>query len=397
MEGPRAPTNGEGGEVGLICVADGEMRSVPAACVWNRSTRELDRAGLRFLADQDDHAFLDRMIDGFLFHSAPYRVGTLRPEREAFIVGDFEVEGRLAEGGMSELYRARAVRGPLAGSALVLKRLKPEYARQALHAERFRLEADLGRLLTHPAFTRVYALLEFGDERWMVMERIDGRDLAQLLAATIARGVKPPLRAVIGMVGVILEALDHCHHLMSATGRSIPVVHGDVTLSNVMVTPRGAVKLLDLGVATTPDSELQDGVVAGKLEYLAPELIAGARPSPCVDLFQAGTLLYEALAGVRPFRGSTVEELGAAIRRGPVVPSRMRGDIPPGLEAVMLASLNPDPKRRPPSARAFANELRASGCCPTEVETAALMRGFFERATEAESRPMILIPGADRY
>jgi serine/threonine-protein kinase len=163
-----------------------------------------------------------------------------------------------------------------------------------------------------------------------------------------------------------LRGLAAAHERELDTGPA-PVIHRDVSPSNILLGTNGTVKLTDFGLARAMDraSMTRPNVIKGKLAYCAPELITGAKPSPRTDVFSLGVVLWEALTQRRLFTGKSDLEVLVAVRKGDVPPvATHRDDLPSGLAEIVADSLVADPERRfqtaKQMARALAEVLRTS-------------------------------------
>lgn len=377
VAGAEVPQKGARGEFLLASPEEGQPVGIHSEVVWRRAADPEDCAGVVFLPGERNRELLPRVLKELLF--TPARPGRPMVSSSRARVGQFELMAAIARGGMCDVFQARAVEGPLLGSKVALKRLRPELAAQPGAAERFLTEADLGRLLQHPGVARVFTALTFAGEHWIAMELIDGEPLSSVLTAYLQAGARPELSALVSVAVELLTVLEHCHGLSSLSGKALEVVHGDVTPSNVMIARDGAVKLTDFGAATTSVSELSDlPAFATKLSYLAPELyLDGPLPTPLVDVFQVGVLLYEALTGLVPFKAQTPKEMCQAVRRGPIAPSRLNSQVPPKLEKAILDALQFEPWKRHQGAHAFCDTLFATGLCPPPEQGWAARRALF--------------------
>jgi eukaryotic-like serine/threonine-protein kinase len=226
--------------------------------------------------------------------------------------------------------------------------LDPEQAAEA--AARFRREAELAARLQHPAIARVFRAGRDGPLDWLLMELLPGTDLRRY---TSTARLLP--EAVVNDLGVALaQALAHAHRA--------GVVHRDLKPANVVVDwASGRVALTDFGLARATDaSQTRTGLVLGSPGYMAPELLAGAPPSPASDLYALGVLLYELLSGHRPFEGAALGELLRRVASEPAPDVRRhRPELTPGIAAQVAALLAKQPADRPPGAAAVAGALRA--------------------------------------
>ena len=276
-------------------------------------------------------------------------------------VAGYEIEGLVGRGGMAEVFRARATRGDLAGQTVAVKRLLPRLRRDPEALELFQREANLSIQLRHPAIVRVYESGVADEKPFIVMEYVDGQNLRQILARCASRGILLPIDFGAYLIHVVAQALGYAHHAQSSSGEALGVVHCDVSPSNVFVSRGGAIKLGDFGVARSVATGNPCGLAAlGKVRYLAPEQLRGEPVTPRVDLFSLGAVFFEVLTNAPAFPGDDMDEIGQKVLRGELrAPSSLRPEIPPAIDALVLAALSPEPQRRPPSAAAFGKVLAA--------------------------------------
>lgn len=371
LRGAEVPKQGVKGKLTLSAEDTGQFAALTAETVWSQHDADEDTAEVRFLLKPEERVTITRVLRSMLL--TPRVVPPAEKVGSGIRIGDFEAGDLIGYGGMCEVYRGRGTEGPLTGQPVALKRLRLEAAQLPGVVDRFLTEADLCRMLSHPGVVHVHTAVTFAKEHWMAMELVEGRSLAQVLTAFAALGLRPPADAVLSVGVEILSALDYCHQFKSPSGRKLEIVHGDVTPSNVLMTPAGAVKLTDFGAASTalPEGSEFEGVAA-KLSYLAPELyLQGGLPTPRVDVYQMGIFLYEALTGVKPYRGDNPKAICDAAAKGPVPPSRLNPEVSAAAEQAILSALAANPQKRPASAGAFRALILAGGGIPLGEEGAA--------------------------
>jgi serine/threonine-protein kinase len=266
--------------------------------------------------------------------------------------------GELGGGGTAEVLRAR-VRG--AGGFqrdVVIKRL---LAPRAVDAEFVSMFTDEARILGALHHQNVVQALDFGEhdgKLFLVLEHLDGPSLSRVLLAS-PYGIPAAIAAYIGRE--ICRALDYVHSFKDADGTPLGLIHRDVTPSNVIVTPTGAVKLLDFGIAKFAKAmqETKAGTVKGKTAYVAPEQLNEGKPiDGRVDLFSAGIVLHELLVGERLFAGnSDLASLKKILELDVPLPSSKRPGVPPELDRIVMKALERDPDRRFASAAEMARAL----------------------------------------
>jgi len=230
-----------------------------------------------------------------------------------------------------------------------VKKVLPAFARDRAFVEQFQREAMVAGQLRHP---NVVALMDYGadaGELFMAMELVEGIDLAELLQAAPGRQLPTDVAALV--VHDLALGLGHAHQAA--------IVHRDVTPSNVLLGRDGRVKLADFGVAkalTSTTAATATGFLKGKVPYMAPEYIQGQGVSPKIDLFSLGVVLYECLAGRRPFVGSTDVEV--MMRLMTTRPARLDG-VAEELAELAARMLDRDPGVRPDTAEEVASHLTA--------------------------------------
>ena len=260
----------------------------------------------------------------------------------------FDVVRPLGVGGMAET--ALAVRKGQDGfeQRVCLKRILPAYNRDAEFVRAFQNEARLAVRLVHPHVCRIY---DFGNHEgtwWMSMEYVEGGDLRSLLEQLSVLGQPLPIDVVLLLALDIASALHYAHELR-IDGRPQGLVHRDISPSNVLIDLTGHFKLADFGIAKASGGgeDTSTGVVKGKVPYMAPEHARGAKLDARADLWSFGVMLFEALAGQRPFRGANEIETLLAVAQGtrPSI-SIAAPHTPPALVAVVERLLEPDLSRR---------------------------------------------------
>jgi serine/threonine protein kinase len=262
--------------------------------------------------------------------------------------GRYRLEQRIARGGMGEVWRAT---DEVLGRAVAVKVLRPEYADEEIFLERFRAEARNTAALVHTGIAQVY---DFGQARaggayvpFIVMELVPGEPLSEI----IERDGALELDRALDLVAQTARALQAAH--------DGGVIHRDVKPANLLVTPSWAVKVTDFGIARAGDALplTRSGTVMGTAHYLAPEMVStrGAA-SPSSDVYALGVVLYECLAGRRPFVGEN--PLSVAMAHLNEEPPPIHG-LPESVRALLACVLSKDPVNRPENANELARRLVA--------------------------------------
>ena len=259
--------------------------------------------------------------------------------------GRYRLLELLGQGGMATIYRARDNE---LDRDVAVKLLRPEYERDPEFGTRFRQEARAAGSLNHPNIVSVY---DYGHDpagTYIVMELIDGEDLAAVLRRT---GALPPRQAA-------RLAYDVASALAAAHARGI--VHRDIKPGNVLVSRDGRVKVTDFGIArAVADAQLTTpGLTLGSVHYFSPEQARGEPTTATSDVYSLGIVLYELLTGRRPWTGDSPAAIAMARLSGATPsPASVRTGVPPTLDAIVRRAMARDPAQRYRSAAEMADAL----------------------------------------
>jgi tetratricopeptide (TPR) repeat protein len=295
-------------------------------------------------------------------------------------LGAYRVDGPLGKGGMGEVLRGFDER---LHRAVALKRIGAGPREHPEARARFWREARALAALDHPGIVRIHEIGEAADGAlFLAMEFVEGESLQAVLAG----GIAWPLDRALAVVTQAADALGAAH----AAG----LVHRDVKPANLLLTPNGAVKVVDFGLARrvgpagAPDRVTETGAVLGTPAYMAPEQLAGQNEviGPRADVFALGILLYRLLGGTHPFTRDTPQATALALAGGLYAPlESLRSDLPPACAAVVARCLAVRPEDRPADGRALASLLRtlpgAPPANPAEPEAAHLAGLAFATAS----------------
>ncbi|HTE51065.1 MAG TPA: serine/threonine-protein kinase [Kofleriaceae bacterium] len=272
-------------------------------------------------------------------------VGPGSPEKR------YELVERIAVGGMAEVFRAKAYGPHGFEKVLAIKRILPGLAADPKFERRFIAEAKLAVSLSHANIVQVLDFSRFGQSLYIVMEYIDGGDLARVLQIRRERGAPVPLSAGVHVAVELLKGLDFAHRR--------GVVHRDVSPSNILLSRAGEVKIADFGIAQAVGFEHSRSMrIMGKWRYMSPEQAQGEELDARSDVFSAGVVLFELLTGQRLFPGTDAEEIVRNLRTMPLPrPSLVRPDLPPEMDAPLAAALERDRAARTVTAAQLLSAL----------------------------------------
>jgi eukaryotic-like serine/threonine-protein kinase len=299
--------------------------------------------------------------------------------------GRYRLSGRIAVGGMGEVWRGT---DELLDRPVAVKLLSAAHAGDEAFRARFRAEARYAASLSHPGIAQVFDFGETSDlpsgGSYLVMELVPGEPLSAL----IARHGRLSAPATLGIVGQAADALDAAHQA--------GIVHRDIKPGNLLVTADGTTKITDFGIAralwASQEAHLtQTGIVMGTASYVSPEQATGGTITSASDIYSLGVVAYECLTGRPPFTADTPIAIAVAHMHRPVPP--LPADVPGPVADLVLAMLAKQPADRPESARWVADRARLLGgglptspdlaAAPTATAPAAAAATIADAATDA--------------
>jgi serine/threonine protein kinase/tetratricopeptide (TPR) repeat protein len=292
----------------------------------------------------------------------------------------YELLEAIGQGGMGEVWRARD--GKL-GREVALKVLSDSWASEPSRLALFEREAQALATLNHPNIVTIFSVEQAGGVRFITMELVRGRTLAEILAAE-----RLPLPRLVEIATSVCEAV--------ATAHSQAITHRDLKSGNIMIGDSGRVKVLDFGLARQmeprPSSDApfdrtitaqHDQGVTGTLAYMSPEQVQGLPVDHRSDIYSLGIILYEMATGRKPFEAENPAVLiSAVLRDNPSPPTKVNPGLPLRLGRIILTCLEKDPRRRWPTVGELARRLR-------EVQT------DLESSPRAVDRSIAVLPFSD--
>ncbi|WP_435008997.1 serine/threonine-protein kinase [Tundrisphaera lichenicola] len=261
-------------------------------------------------------------------------------------VGDYELLGEIARGGMGVVYRARQLS---LNRIVALKMIRSGRFASEEEIHRFRREVEVTASLDHPNIVPIYEVGRHRGRPYFSMKLIEGRSLADHLPRLLGEP-----RAAAQLMVIVSRAVNEAHRR--------GFVHRDLKPANILIDGEGQPHITDFGLAKRIDDDsslTESGMVLGTPDYMAPEQAAGrADIAAATDVYALGAILYVLLTGRPPFRGATgMEMLVQILELEPEPPSRGRPGIPRDLEAICLQCLEKNPGDRYLSAAALADDL----------------------------------------
>jgi serine/threonine-protein kinase len=295
---------------------------------------------------------------------------------------------------MATVYLGRATRDDGTEERVALKLIRDDLA----HDEQFRAmfvdESKILAQLSHPNVIRTLACGLTGEHRFIAMELLSGRTLADLWERLALGGERLPPGLAAWICARIAEGLHSAHELKDDQGQLLSVIHRDVNPGNIFVTHAGEVKLIDFGLAKARlrVAKSAEGVVKGKIPYLAPEQAHGRAIDRRVDVYALGATLWEAVTSRRLFKRETDIDTLRAIRDAKIPDVReLVGGFPPGLWYIIEKALRADPDARHETADELRRELdgfieEAGGDARMPESLAATLGRLFPGQEERQAR-----------
>ncbi|MET0286894.1 MAG: serine/threonine-protein kinase [Polyangiales bacterium] len=310
-------------------------------------------------------------------------------------VGEYELVAQLREGGMATLFLGRRSGAAGFSRPVAIKVIHPELADDEQFRNMFLDEALLSSRIQHPNVVHVEELGQHEGTHFLVMEFVHGCSLSQLQRTLLQRRrrLAPAYAAQIAMQ--VADGLHAAHELMDERGRSLDVVHRDVTPENILLAYGGHVKLIDFGIAKAYGRRhrTMDGLLKGKFRYMAPEQALGKSVDRRVDIYQLGIVIWEMLCLRRLFDAERDVDLLAQVQKPRVhPPSAFVERVPPALDDAEMAALDPETRRRPADAQTFARLLGRAVPSSREVDSGSLRALLLATMNEHREREKTTYP-----
>jgi len=301
--------------------------------------------------------------------------------------GRYELLERIAVGGMAEIFRARVRGAEGFEKIVVIKRLLPHMAADPKFNAMFIDEAKMTSRLVHPKIAQTYELGRHDEQLYIAMEYVDGIDALALLRECAQRSRRLAAGICVHIVQSVLDALDFAHNQVDADGRPMGVIHRDISPSNVLMSRRGDVKLIDFGIARAVERAHQTkaGTLKGKYGYMSPEQVLGDSLDARSDLFAAGVVLSELLTGRRLFAAANELDVLLMVRDAKLERlEHFGGHVDPALMTILHNALHKNREQRYQSAAAMREALDEWMFNTRERVTirdmAALVNDFYDAA-----------------
>lgn len=279
-------------------------------------------------------------------------------------VGRCMLGPEIARGGMATVHLGRWHGAGGFAKTVAVKRLHPQYVTDPEFVNMLLDEARVVSRIRHPNVTSTVDVLESDGELFIVMDYVHGVTLAHLLRQMRRTKQHVPVRIALRIANGMLHGLHAAHEARSESGERLGIIHRDVSPENVIIGVDGYSHLIDFGIARAlgRQSNSTDGQVKGKLRYLSPEQVTGEELHGQSDVFSAAIVLWESLTRKRLYKGDNAGAIAYEImNRQPTPPSRLRKDVAPAIDAVVIKGLRVERSERWAAAADMAEALEEVG------------------------------------
>ena len=281
------------------------------------------------------------------------------------VIGRYTLVDRIGLGGMAEIYSALTTGEGSFRRPVVIKRLRPELTADPNAVAQFCDEANLLAAFHHPNIVAVHDFGRWENQFFLAEEYVQGRDLGRLVNASFSRDGRPPPPEVVAYVAhEILKGLDYAHGMENDRGWPMGIVHRDVSPENIVVSPRGEVKLLDFGVVKSTEgraAKTEMGVVKGNVTYMSPEQARGLEVDARADLFSLALVMYFCCTGYPLYAAHTTYGLLMQAGAGPGSDERTAIErLPDPIARVVRRATDAELDSRYANARQMAADLEAA-------------------------------------
>jgi serine/threonine-protein kinase len=310
--------------------------------------------------------------------AVPGQAGPAPAQREA---PRYKILGRIASGGMGSVYLGAPSGDPRPTSLVAIKVIHENLAENRVFVDMLLDEARLASRIHHTNVVGITDVGTFGNRHFVVMPYIEGGTLSELVHRSTGH---LPIGLVARVISEALDGLHAAHCLVDEQGRSLGLVHRDVSPGNILIGVDGIARVIDFGIAkaATRITQTAPGTVKGKFSYMAPEQAMGDQVDRRADVFSAGVVLWSMLTGKRLFTGkNSAQTIRNLMNTEIVPPSQVRGKIPRVFDDVCLRALQRSPYKRYQDAADMAKALRIAaqeaGCLVTPAEVGRIVAEAF--------------------
>lgn len=295
------------------------------------------------------------------------------------LFGKYRLLRKLAQGGMAEIFLAKATGAGGFEKTVIVKRILPRLSAHDKFVRMFINEAKVSSALSHSNIVQIFDFGRVGRDYFIAMEYVEGKDIRSIIRACRDRGRRVPMEFVLYCGVQIAKALSYAHSRTDADGAPMNLIHRDVSPQNVLVSRHGEVKLTDFGIAKSTESlsETVANEIKGNFGYMPPEQAAGLALDPRTDVYAAAMVLYELATLKNPFADTNLLAVIQRIREMPApAPSTFNPAISRTVDQILLKGLEKDPAARWATASELVDALQEE-LFPTATELVQVSFGAF--------------------
>ncbi|NMB73852.1 MAG: TonB family protein [Myxococcales bacterium] len=317
---------------------------------------------------------------------------------ETKLFGKYRLAKRIGVGGMAEVWLATAAGPGGITRPVAIKRILPHLAEDREFLSMFFDEARLLARLNHPNIVQIYEMGKTEGGYALVMEFVHGASMEKLLRVCARQGRKLPIEYAVKIVSYVCEGLEYAHNFSAPDGRSLGLVHRDLSPGNIMISFDGVVKILDFGVAKAAGNltKTRPSFLKGKAAYMAPEQISQAEDlDRRVDVFSLGVSLFEFVTGKRPFEGATELQIMMSITQKPAPDATaVDPEVPRELSDILHRALAKKREERYGSAREMRADLETFLFNRRMLVDQVTLAGFLRELARTRTTGSIPAPSA---
>jgi len=297
------------------------------------------------------------------------------------------------------LYRAKIIGDQGFEKFIAIKQILSHLAEEKEFLSSFIDEAKLAALLHHQNIVQIYDFGSAEGAYFITMEYLYGKDLRVITQKSKEKGLPLSLEKCLFIISRICAGLDYAHNLKDFQGKTLNIIHRDISPQNIILTYEGDVKIVDFGIAKarSRSTVTQVGMIKGKVAYMSPEQAAGKAIDARADIFPTGILLYEMLSGKRMFTGDTLQILAKVSRAEFDPPETAISNLSPKLYKILHRALAKEPEQRYQSCGEMLADLEECmfelSLRPTARGLAQYMKDLFKEEIIAEEQVMLRAAG----
>ncbi len=323
------------------------------------------------------------------------------PEFQPVRFGKYLLLEKLATGGMAQLYRAKITGIEGFEKLIAIKMILPHLGKEKELISAFIDEAKLAALLNHQNIVQIYDFGNVEDTYFISMEYLFGNDLRAIWNKAREKSLPLSLEYALFVISRVCSGLAYAHELKDFQGRSLNIIHRDISPQNIFVTYQGDVKILDFGIAkaASQSTVTQYGMIKGKVAYMSPEQAAGKPVDQRSDIFSTGILLYELITNAKMFNGESTIQILTKVRDAEYrSPRSIVGGLHAKVYGILDRALAKEPDQRYQTCSEMLADLEECiielGLRPSARGLAQYMKALFETEMAAEDQVMREIGGS---